>query len=201
MPISILIGIILSVISTMLIAVLLFKKKEPFFNFREILKDHFSLFAKCKSQYVVFYFLPLLLSVGLTLLFTVNSSFFSHLGVVLSIILSMMLALLAILCDYDFSKFMDDNQRNNAETSVKQTINAIMFCCIIGIILLLEGFIVIAMSGKTYDWFPFDLTICKIIVSACSYYLLIIVFLNLLLIIKNISKIIEARMMIERDKK
>lgn len=201
MPIDKFIGIILSIISLMLITILLFKKKEPYFNFREILKEHFALFVKCKSQYFVFYVLPLFLSVGLSLLFTVNSDFFSHLGVVLSIILSMMLALLAILCDYDFSKFKDDTQRHNAETSVKQTINAILFCCIIGIALLLEGFVVIAMSGKVLNWFTFDLTICKIIVSAASYYLLIIVLLNLLLIIKNISKIIEARMMIERDAK
>lgn len=201
MPIDKFIGIILSAISLMLIAVLLFKKEEPYFNFREILKNHFALFAKCKSQYWVFYFLPLLLSIGLSLLFTVNSNFFSHLGVVLSIILSMMLALLAILCDYDFSKFKDDTQRRNAETSVKQTINAILFCCIVGIALLLEGFIVIAMSGKTFNWIPFDFSICKTIISVFSYYLLIVVLMNLLLIIKNISKIIEARMMIERNNK
>lgn len=201
MPIEKYIGIIISVVSLILLMSLLFRKREPFFNLREIFKEHFMLFAKCKSQYFVFYILPLFFSVGLSLLFPANADFFSHLGVVLSIILSMMFALIAILCDYDFSKFKDDNQRSNAETSVKQTINAILFCCIIGIALLLEGFIVISMSGKAIDWIPFNLSVCKTIVSAFSYYLLVVVLLNLLLIIKNVTRIIEASMMIERNNK
>ena len=201
MPVDKCIGIILAAISLILIAVLLFKKEEPYFNLREIIQEHLALFKECKTQYFIFYFLPLLLSIGLSLLFTVNYDFFSHLGVVLSIILSMMLAILAILCDYDFSKFEDEDQRSKAELSVKQTINAILFCCIIGIALLMEGFIIIAMSGKTFNWLPFNFSICKIIVSVFSYYMLIVVLLNLLLIIKNISKIIEAKMEIERNNK
>jgi hypothetical protein len=140
-------------------------------------------------------------SIGLSLLFSANAAFFSHLGVVLSIIMSMLLAMLAILSGYDFSRFEDDQQRNGAEITVKQTINAILFCSIIGIALLLIGFIVIATSGKSVDWIPFNINACKIIVSAFSYYLFIVVLLNLLLIIKNMSKIIEAKMIIERKQK
>ena len=106
-----------------------------------------------------------------------------------------------MLSGYDFSKFEDDEQRNTAETTVKQTINAILFCCIIGIVLLLIGFIVIATSGKSVEWIPLDINICKIVVSAFSHYLFIVVLLNLLLIIKNMSKIIEAKMLIERNRK
>lgn len=199
MTIDKLIGVILSITSLLSIICILFKKKEPFFNFREIVKDHLCLFSNCKSQYIVFYFLPIVLSVGLSLLFSANSAFFSHLGVVLSIILSMLLALLAMLSGYDFSIFEDEEQRTNAETTVKQTINAILFCCIVGIVLLLIGFVVIAASGKNVEWIP--LNVCKIVVSAFSYYQFIIILLNLLLIIKNMSKIIEAKMLIERNKK
>ncbi len=195
------IGIILSITSLLLMICILFKKEEPFFNFREILKDHLCLFSNCKSQYFIFYVLPAFLGVGISLLFSANVAFFSHLGVVLSIILSVLLALLAILTGYDFSKFEDDEQRNTAEITVKQTINAILFCCIIGIVLLLIGFIVIATSGKSFEWIPFDINICKIVASAFTYYLFIIELLNLLLIIKNMSKIIEAKMLIERNGK
>lgn len=201
MTIDKIIGIILSITSLLLIICILFKKKEPFFNFREIVKNHLHLFSNCKSQYFIFYVLPVFLSVGISLLFSANAAFFSHLGVVLSIILSMLLALLAMLSGYDFSKFEDDEQRNTAETTVKQTINAILFCCIIGIVLLLIGFIVIATSGKSVEWILLDINICKIVVSAFSYYLFIVVLLNLLLIIKNMSKIIEAKMLIERNRK
>ena len=196
-----LIGIILSIISIALIICILFRRKEPYFNFREIIKEHLCLFSNCKFQYFVFYFLPLILSIGLSLLFSANAAFFSHLGVVLSIIISMLLALLSILSGYDFTKFEDENQKNNAKIAVKQTINAILFCCIIGISLLLIGFIVIAINGKNIEWIPFNYNYCKIIVSALSYYLSIVLLMNLLLIIKNMSKIIEANMSIERNKK
>lgn len=201
MTICKIIGLILSFSSLLLIICILLKKQEPFFNFREIIKDHLCLFSNCKSQYFVFYVLPAFLGVGISLLFSANTAFFSHLGVVLSIILSMLLALLAILTSYDFSKFEDVEQRNTAEITVKQTINAILFCCIIGIMLLLIGFIVIAASGKSFDWIPFNINICKILISAFTYYLFIVVLLNLLLVIKNISKIIEAKMLIERNRK
>lgn len=196
-----LIGATLSIISSVLIVCILFKKKEPYFNFREIIREHFHLFSNCKSQYFVFYILPMFLSMGLSLLFSANVAFFSHLGVVLSIILSMLLALLSILSGYDFSKFENEEQKSNAKTAIKQTINAILFCCMIGILLLLLGFIVIATSGTNNEWIPFNINVCKIVVSAFSYYLFIVVLLNLLLIIKNMSRIIEANMSIERNGK
>lgn len=194
------IGLALSIISTMTIVCTLIKKNEPFFNFRDIINDHLSVFANCKRQYLVFYGYPLTLSIGLSLLFTANTAFFSHLGVVLSIILSMLFALLAILTGYDFSIFKNKEQRNKVEKAVRQTINAILFCCIIGILLLLVGFIVIAANGKSMEWITININVCKIVVSAISYYLFIVILLNILLVIKNMSKIIEAKMIVERNK-
>lgn len=192
MPIDKLIGVIFSFIPALLIVFLLLKKKEPFFNFREIISEHLSVFKECKSQYFVFYVLPLFLSVGLTLLFDVNTNFFTHLGVVLSIILSILMAVLAMLCDFDYSKFKDENQKSKCKISVKQTINAILFCCIIGISLLLLGFVVIAASENNINWITIDMTVCKKVLSVVTYYLLIVVLLNLLLVMKNISNIINA---------
>ena len=108
------VGIILSVLAIILIAFFLFKKNEPFFNLREILSQHILLFQNCKSQYFVFYFFPLLLSIGLSLLVTVNTAFFSHLGVVLSIILSMLLALMSILTNYDYSIIENQKQKERS---------------------------------------------------------------------------------------
>lgn len=76
MTIDKIIGIILSITSLLLIICILFKKKEPFFNFREIVKNHLHLFSNCKSQYFIFYVLPVFLSVGISLLFSANAAFF-----------------------------------------------------------------------------------------------------------------------------
>lgn len=199
MPIYKCVGMILVVISTLAIIYFMFKRNEPFFNLRKIFHEHFHLFSNCKSQYFVFYVLPIFLSVGLSFLFSVGVDYFSHLGVVISIILSMLLAILAILCGFDFGKIKNEDQKNNAETTVRQTINAILFCCIIGIALLLLGFIVIAASGTNLEWIPINIDLFKNIVSVISNYLFIVMLLNLLLIVKNMCKIIEAKMIIERN--
>ncbi len=201
MSIEKIIGLLLFLFSTILILYFLLKKNEPFFNLRNVLVEHLSLFKNCKSQYFVFYFLPLLLSVGLSLIVTVNINFFSHMGVVLSVVLSMLLALMSILTNYDYSMFENESQHKRAKMAVKQTINAILFCCFIGIIMLLLGFAVLAVDGKDLSWIPFDVNLCKILFSTFTYYCLCVILLTLLLIIKNISKIIEVNMTIERKKK
>lgn len=201
MPNEKIIGLLLFLLATILIFWFLFKKNEPFFNLRKVIYEHLLLFKNCKSQYFVFYVLPLLFSIGLSLIVTVNISFFSHMGVVLSIVLSMLMALMSILTNYDYSVFENENQHAKAKLAVTQTINAILFCCFIGITMLLLGFAVIAVGDKDISWIPFDLKLCKILFSVFTYYFLCVILLTLLLIIKNISKIIEVNMTIERKKK
>lgn len=201
MPPEIIIGLILSIISFLLILAFLLNKNEPFFNFNKIIKDHLLIFKNCKSQYLVFYIFPFILAVGLSLLFTVNASFFSHLGIVVSIILTILITLMSMLTNFDISKIEDTDQKNKAKEAIKQTINAIFFDCIIGIFLLLLGFVSIAADGTNLEWIQFDTHICKIILSIITYYFLSVLLLTLLLIIKHISKIIWINLTIERKNK
>lgn len=201
MKIYTIVGIILSAPSLLLILLFLFRKNEPYFNCRKIIKDHFALFSNCKSQYFVFYILPIFFSVGLSLLFTVNQDFFSYLGVVLSVILAMLFALLAILSGLDFSQFKNKECREKAELAVNQTTNAVLFCCILGIILLLIGFTAIVAKEPPIELHPCVLYTCKTLISVISYYLFVVELLNLLLIIKNMSKIIQASMLAKENNK
>ncbi len=54
-----LIGFALIVLSSDIIFFLLLRKNESFFNIRNVVKKHFALFENCRSQYVVFYIMPL----------------------------------------------------------------------------------------------------------------------------------------------
>lgn len=201
MSIEKIIGLLLFLFAAILILFFLLKKNEPFINLNKVILEHLSLFKNCKSQYFVFYFLPLILSIGLSLIVTVNVNFFAHMGVVLSIILSMLLALMSILTNYDYSIIENEKQHEKAKLAVKQTINAILFCCFLGMTMLILGFAVIAVDGKDLSWIPFDVKLCKIMFSIFTYYCLCVILLTLLLIIKNISKIIEVNMTIGRKKK
>lgn len=107
-------------ISAGIMSVSLLRKNEPFFNIHEIVQEYRKLI---RGSTIVFFILPLLFSVGLALLYTAGTRFYSEIGVILGIILSMLLASLSILCNYDFSEVRDEQQRKKGRDVVKTTIN------------------------------------------------------------------------------
>ena len=111
-------------ISAGIMSVSLLRKNEPFFNIHEIVQEYRKLI---RGSTIVFFILPLLFSVGLALLYTAGTRFYSEIGVILGIILSMLLASLSILCNYDFSEVRDEQQRKKGRDVVKTTINVVFF--------------------------------------------------------------------------
>ena len=111
MKTSTIIGIALVVSSLLLIAICLFHKREAFFNLRNIVKKHFELFKNSRINYAVFYFLPGLFAVGLAMLYSAAIEFYTEVCVILGIILSVLLTILSILSNYDFSTVADEVQK------------------------------------------------------------------------------------------
>lgn len=175
------------VISFMLINfIFLFRKNESFFNLRDVVKDHLLLFRDCKSQYIVFYFSPLLFAVGLSLIYEAGETFYTNLSVIISILLSMLLAILSILTGKDYSFIEDANQRENIQNVTQETITAIIFDSLLCIFLLLYGLAMIVIDGIN-----FDTEIVKRVLAGIAYYSFAVTLLNLLLIVKRMSRIIE----------
>ena len=149
-------------------------------------------------MHIVFFILPLLFSVGLALLYTAGTRFYSEIGVILGIILSMVLASLSILCNYDFSEVRDEQQRKKGRDVVKTTINVVFFDVLMCVFLLLYGLVIIVLSDGDYTWLHIDITLLKVIISAVSYYVFSIIMLNLLLVVKQISRIIEFNLIVKK---
>lgn len=193
------IGVIFVVISLILSTKIVFKKNEPFFNVNKIIHQHLSIFEQSKIQYFVFFGLPLLFSVGLAMLYTAGESFYSDISIILGIILSMLLASLSILSGYDFSTVKDIKQRANGNLVVKKTINTIMFVSLLCVFLLLYGLTMIVLCGGEYSW-PCSsiIEICKAIASFIAYYLFSVILLSVLLVFKQMSKIIEFNLEVKR---
>jgi hypothetical protein len=191
MQVAKIIGIVSVAISVAIIIICLFKKNEPFFNLRKIFFDHLNIFQDCKSQYIIFYVLPVLFAVGLSLVYSAGLEFYSQISIILSILLSMLLASLSILCGYDFSTVEDAGQRERAQTVIKDTTNAIIFDCVLCLFMLLIGLTVVVLGGNTLSWLPFNISVIKVVVSGISYYIFLVIILNLLLIVKQLCKIIE----------
>lgn len=191
MKTSIIIGITLVVSSLLLITACLFHKREDFFNLRNVVKKHFKLFKNSKMNYVVFYVLPALFAAGLSLLYSAATEFYTELSVILGILLSVLLTILSILSNYDFSTVTDEKQKEKAKEVVEQTINAITFSSLLCIFLLLYNLALIIVRSYDFSWITWDLSIIKAAVSAIAYYVFAVICLNLLLVVKQMSKIIQ----------
>lgn len=189
-------GLLLVLISSVIMIVSLLRKEEPFFNLQDIIKAHKHLI---RGSEILFCIIPLCFAVGLSLLYTAGAQFYTEISVILGIFLSMLLASLSILGNYDFSTVTDANQREKGKKVVRETINAIMFDAILCVFLLLYGLIIIVLSGGDYFWIPMSMNIIKTVVSAVAYYLFVVILLNLLLIVKQMSKIIEFNIVVKRD--
>lgn len=189
-------GLLLVLISSVIMIFSLLRKEEPFFNLQDIIKAHKHL---VRGSEILFCIIPLCFAVGLSLLYTAGAQFYTEISVILGIFLSMLLASLSILSNYDFSTVTDANQREKGKKVVRETINAIMFDAILCVFLLLYGLIIIILSGGDYSWIPISMNIIKTAVSAVAYYLFVVILLNLLLIVKQMSKIIEFNIVVKRD--
>lgn len=199
MKTSTIIGIALVVSSLLLIAICLFHKREAFFNLRNIVKKHFELFKNSRINYVVFYFLPGLFAVGLAMLYSAAMEFYTELSVILGIILSVLLTILSILSNYDFSTVADEVQKKKGRKVVEDTINAITFSTLLCIFLLLYNLVLIILRTCDLSWVTWDLSFLKAVVSAVAYYLFAVICLNLLLIVKQMSKIIQFNLNVKKE--
>ena len=189
-------GLLLVFISLAVMIFSLLRKEEPFFNLRDIIKAHKQLI---RGSEILFCILPMCFAVGLSLLYTAGAQFYTEISVILGIFLSMLLASLSILSNYDFSTVKDASQREKGKKVVRQTINAIMFDSLLCVFLLLYGLTIIVLSSGDFSWIPISMNTIKAIVSAIAYYLFSVILLNLLLIVKQMSKIIEFNIVVKRD--
>ena len=199
MKTSTIIGIALVVSLLLLIAICLFHKREAFFNLRNIVKKHLELFKNSRINYAVFYFLPGLFAVGLAMLYSAAIEFYTELSVILGIILSVLLTILSILSNYDFSTVADEVQKKKGRKVVEDTINAITFSTLLCIFLLLYNLVLIILRTCDLSWVTWDLSIIKAAVSAVAYYLFAVICLNLLLIVKQMSKIIQFNLNVKKE--
>ena len=189
------IGLCLVVGSLILIAICLFRKNESFFNLRKVTSEHFGLFSQSRGHIAVIYGLPALFAIGLSMIYQAGTAFYNELSIILGILLSMLLAILSILSGYDFSTIEDANQKKKGIAVVKQTINSIVFVSMIIIGLLLYGLVGIVISGSSLPAFVYAL---KPVASGFAYYIFFVILLNLLIIIKQMSKIVEFNLEVKR---
>ena len=191
-------GISLVIISSLLIVFHLLSPKEEFFNVRKTIHDHLHLFSACKFQYVVFYVFPLGFAIGLAMVYDAGPSFYSELCVMLGIILSMLFAILSILSVQNYSDVCDEDQKQKGKEALRKAINAIVFEVILSLFLMLYGLVIVVMYQSDNVTVPFDVIIIKRVLSGIAYYVFAVILLNLLLVVKQMRKLIEFNLEVKR---
>lgn len=174
------IAVVIIIVPCLLIIHNLCAKNASFIDLNKVFVEHFGLFSKSKYQYVIFYVYPLMISAGISYYFTPEASFMEQFNVVVSILLSALLAIMSILISKDLSGLQED-QREKAHAILKETNNAIIFDVAIGIVLIIFNLVLFTLDiGNALG--------AKII-AGISYYLFIVMLMTILLIIKRLSKL------------
>lgn len=183
------IGLIIIFISFILIIVMLLRNEfidlsKIFVNYRKVFKDN--------KLILPFFILPMMLGKGLGLIYSINKDLLIQILVVLSIILSMLFAMFSIIISKDYSH-CNDIKKDKVTKVVMETENVILFEVIISVILM----ILIIIDYAINDYIV-KILYLNIAINSLLYSLLIFVFLNLLIIMKRIGRLIDIKMKNEK---
>ena len=129
-------------------------------------------------------------------MYQADKEFYSNLSVIISILLSMLFAILSILTskNYDFNCKKEDGTENvekkkvvkNMQAVMSETTTAIVFDVMLSIFLVLYALVMPIVEEIGINVLGVNITL-----SIVSYYLITVILLNLLLIIKRMTKLIN----------
>lgn len=171
-------GLVLITISFFLISLGLFRRNSSFVELRKVFLEHMVLFKNARYQYLVFYVYPLIMSIGISILYVAEKERYK-----VSIFISMLLAILSIITTKDLSKY-EPNQQQRIKAVIKETSNAIVFCTAISIFIICVSLIMTAIDFDKYQYLAKG-------VAVVIYYLLLVLLLNILLIVKRMGKLLS----------
>lgn len=176
-------GLVLIAISFFLITLGLFRRNSNFVELRKVFIEHMALFKNARYQYFIFYVYPLIMSIGISILYVAEKEMYRDITVAVSIFISMLLAILSIITTKDLSKY-EPNQQQRIKEVIKETSNAIVFCTAISIFIICVSLIMTAIDFCKYQYFSRG-------VAIVIYYLLLVLLLNILLIVKRMGKLLS----------
>ena len=126
------IGIILIVCAGICMLLGILSKKNSFVDLHNVISNHLKLFKNAKKQYLLFYVCPLIMSIGVALIYSADGIIYENIIMVVSIFISMLLAILSILATKDYSRY-EGEQLERVRMVLKETNNTIVFCVFISI--------------------------------------------------------------------
>ena len=173
-----LIFVVLGLLFTMLTFSL---KLGNFVDISGIIKKHLSFFKNNKMQFISIYIVPIIISIYIGTIHTINKELVDNLIIILSILISMFFAILSILCSID-SKNKNEIYKQLLNETYTSTVFEIIICIFLLLVSLAALFI-----GKGFN------ELIDMIASIVIYYLTFVLILNIFVIIKRIEAIFQSR--------
>lgn len=173
----------LVVIPILLTLINMLRREASYISLGKVIKNHMSLFKQTKYQYVIFYIYPIFISIGIAYFTNPTDTFFEQENVVISILISALLAIMSILISKNYED-VEEEYLQNIKAVLKETINAIIFDVSIGAALMITNLIKITIN--------IDCEIVQKIFAGVTYYLFIVMILTILLIIKRLGNLIDS---------
>lgn len=181
-------------ISVILTITALLQKNSNFLDVRSIIIAHFEVFSGSPLQCVVIFGVPFLIAIVALNRQLLSRDIVDTLNVVLSILISMFFAMLSILSALN-PKTISAERKNDVIAAskvdeynllLKETFNAIMFECILCILVLATSFALLFINSFSVSW---QLTLT----SGVVYYLSLVIIFNIFAIIKRIKILFDYR--------
>ncbi len=188
------ISTILVCVSAILMMIAFLQKNSNFLDVRSIISTHFKVFSGSPLQCAVIFGVPLLITIAALNKQALSKDIVDTLNIVLSILISMFFAMLSILSALNL-KAVNEKEKNDViaiskveeyNLLLKETFNAVMFECILCILVLSISFTLLFVNDFSTSW---QLTL----VSGLVYYLALVIVFNIFVIIKRIKVLFDYR--------
>ncbi len=173
------ISLILFILGALSLIVFFCGKNNSYIDIRHIINDYFKIFQHSRIQLAALYLSPLLISVATALLKKIDKEIISNINIVLSIIISILFAVMGIICS------IPKQSNNNYNVLLSETGNVTLFECVISIIALVASFIILFVDVSD-GWIG-------MLISISIYYLVLIVILNIFIVMKRLKALLDNK--------
>jgi hypothetical protein len=153
------------------------RKNNNFFDIRSVFIQQFKLFNNCKGQIIVFYLVPFFLTLGTVFTKSIDKDIINNIIIVLSIFMSMLFAVLSILCS-----FRSENPKYII--TLKETFNTVIYENILCIFVLIISFVQLFIDD-------YNGGLKLIVTSGLIYYLMFTIVLHIFIIMKRMKALFD----------
>ena len=165
-------------------------KNSAFVGIRSIVKKYFSMFSKEKGQLLIVWLFPGMLALGIGILNVADKDMYQNIIVAVSIFVSMLFAMMSILTTRDLSVIEDVKQRERAKSVLRETNNSILFSVCLAVFEIILCLVSIATEKLQIDVRGLSIEVGRILWIVVVY-LFEVVLLNMMIIVKRLSKIMN----------